>query len=129
MRQAVFCSTMAANRDPRQFDDPDRLVIDRSPNRHVGVGFATHFCLGAQLARLEAQIVIPRVLARFPKLRLACEPEELSWHPTIVGRTNCAGIPRSIPTIGRDGTFESAHRLDQFERVVRVNLVGTFNCI
>ncbi len=85
--QAVFCCTMAANRDPNQFDDPDTFIIDRSPNRHVGFGFGMHFCLGAQLARLEAQIVIPRVLARFPRLRLACRPEELSWHPTIVGRT------------------------------------------
>ncbi len=85
--QAVFCCTTAANRDPNQFEDPDAFIINRSPNRHLGFGFGMHFCLGAQLARLEAQIVIPRVLARFPRLRLACEPEELSWHPTIVGRT------------------------------------------
>ena len=45
------------------------------------------------------------------------------------GLVNCAGVPRSIRTIGRDGAYESAHRLDQFDRVVRVNLLGTFNCI
>jgi NAD(P)-dependent dehydrogenase (short-subunit alcohol dehydrogenase family) len=45
------------------------------------------------------------------------------------GLVNCAGIPRSIRTIGRDGSYASAHSLDQFERVLRVNLLGTFNCI
>jgi cytochrome P450 len=85
--KAVYCATMAANRDPEQFSEPDRFIIDRSPNRHVAFGFGLHFCLGAQLARLETQVVLPRVLERFPTLRLACEPDELSWHPTIVGRT------------------------------------------
>jgi NAD(P)-dependent dehydrogenase (short-subunit alcohol dehydrogenase family) len=45
------------------------------------------------------------------------------------GLVNCAGIPRGIRTIGRNGAIESAHPLEQFERVVRVNLTGTFNCI
>lgn len=85
--QPVYCAVMAANRDPAQFSEPDRLVLDRSPNRHLGFGYGRHFCLGAQLARLEARIVIPRVLARFPRLRLACDPPDVSWHPTIVGRT------------------------------------------
>jgi NAD(P)-dependent dehydrogenase (short-subunit alcohol dehydrogenase family) len=45
------------------------------------------------------------------------------------GLVNCAGIPRAIRTIGRDGSYGSAHPVEQFERVVRVNMVGTFNCI
>jgi cytochrome P450 len=85
--QPVYCAVMAANRDPSQFPDPGRFMIDRTPNRHVGFGFGLHFCLGAQLARLEAQVVLPRVFARFPNLRLGVDPSELSWHPTIVGRT------------------------------------------
>lgn len=85
--EPVYCALMAANHDPEQFPEPDRFIIDRAPNRHIAFGWGRHFCLGAQLARLEAQIVIPRVLARFPRLELACDVSELSWHPTIVGRT------------------------------------------
>ena len=85
--QAVFCATMAANRDPSVFEAPARFVIDRSPNRHLGFGFARHFCLGAQLARLEAQVILPLIFRRFPELRLACAADELTYHPTVVGRT------------------------------------------
>jgi cytochrome P450 len=84
--QAVFCALMAANRDPAVFDDPDELHIDRHPNRHLGFGWGPHFCLGAQLAKLEAEVVIPRVIDRFPSIRLAAHTE-IGWHPTIVGRT------------------------------------------
>jgi cytochrome P450 len=85
--QAVYCATMAANRDPTEFPAPDQMRIDRAPNRHVGFGFGLHFCLGAQLARLQAQVVLPRLFRRYPDLRLACAREDLSWHPTVVGRT------------------------------------------
>ncbi|MGH9000184.1 MAG: cytochrome P450 [Acidimicrobiia bacterium] len=85
--QPVFCGLMAANRDPDAFDRPDELVLDRDPNRHLGFGWGLHFCLGAQLARLEAQVVLPRVVARFPDLELAVAPEELAYQPTVVGRT------------------------------------------
>ena len=61
----------SANRDPRQFEEPDRLDIRRAPNRHVAFGFGIHFCLGAPLARLEAQITIDTVLRRLPELELA----------------------------------------------------------
>jgi cytochrome P450 len=85
--QPIFCSNAAANRDPRVFERPDDLVLDRDPNRHLGFGWGMHFCLGSQLARLEARVVLPRLFQRFPGLRLAVDPTELSYHPTIVGRT------------------------------------------
>jgi cytochrome P450 len=85
--QPVFNAIMAANRDPAVYDDPDSLVLDRTPNRHLGFGWGMHVCLGAQLARLEAQIVIPKVLTRFPDLHLTAAPDELRWHATVVGRT------------------------------------------
>jgi cytochrome P450 len=85
--QAVFCAIMAANRDPAVFDDPDQLHIERHPNRHLGFGWGPHFCLGAQLAKLEAEVAIPRVVERFPSLRLATDPADVSWHATVVGRT------------------------------------------
>lgn len=85
--QPVFCALAAANRDPEHFDAPDELRIDRDPNRHLGFGWGRHFCLGNQLARLEAQVVIPAILRALPGLELAVPRDELRWHPTIVGRT------------------------------------------
>jgi cytochrome P450 len=64
----------AANRDPLQFADPERLDLARNPNPHVGFGRGIHFCLGAPLARLEGAIAIGALVQRFPKLTLAGAP-------------------------------------------------------
>ena len=64
----------AANRDPAQFPDPDRLDIAREPNRHLGFGFGVHQCAGLNVARMEGQIAISRFHARFPRYRLAGPP-------------------------------------------------------
>ncbi|HYW27654.1 MAG TPA: cytochrome P450 [Terriglobales bacterium] len=73
--QSVVGILAAANRDPEVFADPDRLDIGRDPNPHVAFGRGIHFCLGAPLARLEAAVAMPMLVARFPDLRLAGEPE------------------------------------------------------
>jgi cytochrome P450 len=64
----------AANRDPAQFPDPEKLDLSRTPNNHVAFGRGIHFCLGAPLARLEGQIAIGGLVRRFPNLELAGEP-------------------------------------------------------
>jgi cytochrome P450 len=64
----------AANRDPRQFRDPERLDIGRSPNRHLAFGTGAHQCAGMALARLEGAIAISRFLARFPNYAPNGEP-------------------------------------------------------
>ena len=61
----------AANRDSRQFDQPDRLDVGRPDNKHLSFAHGIHFCLGAALARAEAEIAITAILERFPNLRLA----------------------------------------------------------
>lgn len=79
-RGAMFAAFLsAANSDPDKFDDPQRFDITRHPNPHLSFGTGVHFCLGFQLARLEARIAIERLLARFPSLRLAVEPERIAW--------------------------------------------------
>lgn len=64
----------AANRDPAQFLDPDRLDLARDPNRHIAFAFGIHTCAGLNLARLEAQVALTRFLTRFPSYELAAEP-------------------------------------------------------
>jgi cytochrome P450 family 142 subfamily A polypeptide 1 len=63
----------SANRDEAVFENPDTFDITRSPNPHMAFGFGAHFCLGNQLARLELRVMVERVLARMPDLRLAVE--------------------------------------------------------
>ena len=74
----------AANRDPGVFAEPDRLDLSRGENRHLSFGFGAHFCLGASLARLEGQIALGSIVARFPGVKLARDTVE--WKPGIVLR-------------------------------------------
>jgi cytochrome P450 len=80
-RQAVIAVMGAANRDPERFPDPDRLDISRKDNRHVAFAWASHFCFGAPLARIEGQIVFETMLRRMPGLALA--QEQLTWRENL----------------------------------------------
>jgi cytochrome P450 len=75
----------AADRDPAQFPEPDRLDIGRRDNRHIAFGLGIHFCLGAPLARIEGQIAINALVQRFPKLALATETPEFRQSLTLRG--------------------------------------------
>jgi cytochrome P450 len=77
----------AADRDPAQFPDPDRLDVTRTENRHIAFGLGIHFCLGAPLARVEGQIAINTLLRRMPKLALAVERPEYRQSLTLRGLT------------------------------------------
>jgi cytochrome P450 len=75
--ETVVAALSAANRDPDQYADPDRLDIRRQPAQHVAFGHGFHQCLGQQLARAEMKVAYPALFSRFPTLRLAVPPEEV----------------------------------------------------
>jgi cytochrome P450 len=76
----VLLAYGAANHDPRAFDEPERCILDRHPNRHVAFGHGRHLCLGANLARLELTIMIERFAELFPEFAL--DPERPpTWKP------------------------------------------------
>jgi cytochrome P450 len=76
-RDAVIAVIGAANRDPERFHDPDRLDLGRQDNRHLAFGWGPHYCFGAPLARVEAEIVFRTIVERLRNLELACET--LRW--------------------------------------------------
>ena len=82
--QRLFAFMNSANRDPEAFADPDRFDIGREPNVHLTFGHGIHFCLGAPLARLEAQIAATRLAERLPDVRLSGGDPE--WHDSLILR-------------------------------------------
>ncbi|HLY30857.1 MAG TPA: cytochrome P450, partial [Ktedonobacterales bacterium] len=84
--QHVTVLLAAANRDQEQYPDPNRLDVGRPENRILSFGQGIHFCLGAPLARLEAEIVFQGLTRRFPHPRLTVPEEALEWQPSIVFR-------------------------------------------
>ena len=82
--ERVFLMMNAANRDPRAYQEPDRLDLRRDGVPHLTFGFGTHICLGFPLARLEGQVALPAVLARWSRIEIAAEP--LAWLDSMVLR-------------------------------------------
>jgi len=75
----------SANRDPAQFSNPDQFDIQRKEGRHLGFGYSIHFCLGAALARMEAQEAIGAVVQAMPNIRLADQEFEWRNNPVLRG--------------------------------------------
>ena len=111
--QQVLVGLGAANRDPALVDHPDRFHITRRSGRHLAFGHGPHHCLGAPLARLEADVAFGRLLARFPDLRLAVPRGELAWShgdglvlrglatlPVVLGPDRRAPSPKASTTQG-----------------------------
>ncbi|OEU94859.1 cytochrome [Streptomyces oceani] len=90
--QLVVVAIASANRDEAQFPDGDELDITRETGGHLAFGHGIHYCVGAPLARLEAEIAFGRLLERFPEIRLDVDESELSWKPGTVLRA-LSGLP------------------------------------
>ncbi|NUT50621.1 MAG: cytochrome P450 [Saccharothrix sp.] len=92
--EGVMASIGSANRDPRAFSAPDALDLARTPNHHLALGTGPHFCLGAQLARIELQEALWVLLRRYPGLAPARPVEELAWRKALV--SGLAELPVSL---------------------------------
>ncbi len=82
--EAVLVALSSANRDPSRYADPDRLDVGRDSSGHLAFGHGIHYCLGAPLARLEAEIAFGGLLARFGSIRLAVPASSLRWRPSTL---------------------------------------------
>ncbi|MFJ7773448.1 cytochrome P450 [Streptomyces sp. NPDC097107] len=88
----VLVALGAANRDPERFPSPDLLELDRDAGAHLSFGHGIHRCVGAPLAKAEAEIALRAVLTRFPGIRLAAQPDQLDWRRTRLVR-GLASLP------------------------------------
>jgi cytochrome P450 len=102
----VTLSVPSANRDPRQFRDPDRLDVTRRDNRHVGFGFGIHHCVGANVARAELQEALAVVLERCPRIEATLERPE--WVP-YAGARRFTSMPMRLEVTPR-GAQRGARR-------------------
>jgi len=87
----------AVNRDPARFDEPDRLDVGRHPNPHYTFGSGIHICIGAALARLEAQIAFDMLLERYPVIEMAGEPQ---WRLDRINARGLATLPVRLGSAG-----------------------------
>ena len=106
--QTLTLLLVAANRDPEAFANPNRIDIQRHPNKHLGFGYGIHFCLGAALARLEGKIAFRAIAQRLPNLELATD--HVPYSPAL-GKRSISSLPiRTGPSTRR------AHRLIREQR-------------
>ena len=85
MKKKYILNIGAANHDPDAFEEPTTLDVARDPNPHLAFGFGAHFCMGAPLARLEAESAFAALISRFPKLSLLDDAPEYRPNPILRG--------------------------------------------
>jgi cytochrome P450 len=75
--EGILCLVGAGNRDPQAFENPDEFIIERGTRRHIGFGHGVHHCIGADLARLELEVILTKLFQRIPTLRLAVPIDQI----------------------------------------------------
>jgi len=100
----VMVMLAAANMDPQSNPDPERLDLQRKPNRHIAFGTGIHFCLGHQLARIEGRCALKSLFRRWPQLTLAVDEQEISWRK----RPGIRAIARLPVRAGREKPIPAA---------------------
>jgi cytochrome P450 len=100
----VMVMLAAANMDPAVHDQPERLDLARKPNRHISFGTGIHFCLGHQLARIEAACALEALFTRWPKLGLAVDPAQIHWRKRpgmrAIARLPVVAVGNRQPSLG-----------------------------
>ncbi|MCW2750666.1 MAG: cinA2 [Aeromicrobium sp.] len=102
----VMLSWAAANRDPEIFDEPEKVVLDRSPNRHTTFGLGAHRCLGSNLARMELKILLTEVLTRIPDYKINREKAER--YPSVGVVNGWISLPATFTPAGPSDSSRDA---------------------
>jgi cytochrome P450 PksS len=92
----ILAIVAAANFDPHANAHPERLDLERKPNRHIAFGTGIHFCLGHQLARIEGICALKALFRRWPKLQLAVDESEITWRKRS-GMRAIERLPVAVP--------------------------------
>lgn len=100
--ERVMLSWAAANRDPEIFEDPQELILDRSPNRHTTFGLGAHRCLGSNLARMQLRVLLNEVLTRIPDY--AVDHETAKPYPSIGVVNGWIALPSTFTPSPRTGS-------------------------
>jgi cytochrome P450 len=93
--EIVALSMLSAHRDESKFPDPNRLDVNRRPNGVLAFGHGHHFCIGQPLAKIQTEIALTRLLARYPHLRLTADPASLQWESSTLLR-GVINLPVSV---------------------------------
>jgi cytochrome P450 len=107
----IVAMLAAANMDPAANLNPERLDLQRKPNRHIAFGTGVHFCLGHQLARMEARCALKSLFGRWPQLALAVDEKEIRWRE----RPGFKAIERLPVVAGQGQPAERASAMPQGE--------------
>ena len=108
----VMVMLAAANMDPAMHDRPEGLDLERKPNRHISFGTGIHFCLGHQLARIEAACALEALFVRWPNLGLAVDPAEIRWRRRP-GLRAIASLPVTAEGRGTQATAPNEASVDR----------------